>query len=105
MQKYINYSLHYFEFTSLCNICIIFIWSIACKLLSGRVGPVVAHLTADRELLVQILSWSIVNFCGYKKWISEAPLDQGVNWYPEREVSVFDFLGQHMLAAHKLEMK
>ena len=29
-----------------------------------------------------------MNFSGQKKWISEAPLNQGVNQYPERAVSV-----------------
>ena len=37
--------------------------------------------------LVQILHWPNVNFSWHKKWISEAPPDQGVNWYPERAVS------------------
>ena len=27
-----------------------------------------------------------VNFVGHKNWISEAPLDQDVHWYPERAV-------------------
>ena len=38
--------------------------------------------------VVRILHWSKLNFPGLKKWISEAPLEQGVNWYPERAVSV-----------------
>ena len=31
--------------------------------------------------MVRILQWPNVNFSGHKKWISQAPLDQGVNWY------------------------
>ena len=38
--------------------------------------------------VVRILHWPNVNFSGHKKWISEAPLYQGMNWYPERVVSV-----------------
>ena len=56
----------------------------------GRFGQVVVHLTADRGIVVQILPWTNMNFSWQKKCISEALLYQGVNWYPERAVSVQD---------------
>ena len=35
--------------------------------LSGRVGPVVARSTADRDVYGSILHWSDVNFSGHKE--------------------------------------
>ena len=41
-------------------------------------------------------------FSGHKKLIFEAPLEQGVNWYPERAcLCKFDIPGRCMLAAYK----
>ena len=36
-----------------------------------------------------------------KKWISKAPLYQGLNWYSERVVSVQVYIRHFMLPAHK----
>ena len=41
----------------------------------------------ERSLL-RIPHWPNVKSSGYKKWISEAPLYQGVNWWAVRAVSV-----------------
>ena len=68
----------------------------------GRVGPVVARSTKYLEVLVRILHWPNVTFSWHKKWTSEAPPDQGVNWYLERAgLCKFDIPGCRMLAAHK----
>ena len=47
---------------------------------------------ADQEVIVQILHWPNMNFSGHKKLISKAPLDQGVNWYPERSSDAEQFI-------------
>ena len=54
----------------------------------GRVGPMEARPTADREVRGSNSTLANVNYSGHKKGISEAPLDQVVNWYPERAESV-----------------
>ena len=49
----------------------------------GRVGPVVVRSTEDREFRGSNPTLPKVNFSGHKKkWISDAPLDQGVIWNP-----------------------
>ena len=51
----------------------------------GCNGPEVAYSTAYH---VVPISNPNMNFSGHKKWISEAPLDQGVDRYLESVVSV-----------------
>ena len=64
-------------------------WNILSTItLTGHVGPVVVHLTGDRDVPGLKPTLALSEFHGHKEWISEAPLDQGVNWYPERTVSV-----------------
>ena len=50
----------------------------------------VARSIADREVPGSDLTllWPNVNFSEYKILTSEAPLDQGGKWYPEKAVSV-----------------
>ena len=39
-------------------------------------GPVGVHIVTS---VIRFLHWPIVNFFGHKKWIFEAPLNEGVN--------------------------
>ena len=55
-----------------------------CRIRLGARWSSGSAFASDRE----VRDSTNVNFSGHKKWISEAPLDQGVNWYPERAVSV-----------------
>ena len=74
---------------------LIYIW-ISNKWFNRAFDEVVVHSTADLEV------------CGSNPTLTlrernESPLDQGVNWFPERAVSVckFDIPGRRMLAAQK----
>ena len=42
----------------------------------------------DCRTLVRIIHWRHLEFSEHKKYVSEAPFEQGVNWYRERAVSV-----------------